>query len=84
MSALLTYLSLPRPCWGITPCASWDRSYVPTAATFTACEHRATASHAERAHAGADGELGAPRRMAAAPPAGVGLLLNRLLGVLST
>jgi hypothetical protein len=68
--------------WDVAHCTSWDRSYVSTTiiATSVAREHRAVASHIERAHVGADGEHGALRRMSAAPPAGVGLILHRLLG----
>jgi hypothetical protein len=42
-------------------------------------EHRATASHIERAHAGADGEPHALWCALATPPAGDGVLLHRLL-----
>jgi hypothetical protein len=53
--------------WGVAHCASWDRSYISTAATatFTTREHRAAGSHIEQAHTGADGEHSTLRRMPA-------------------
>jgi hypothetical protein len=45
-------------------------------ATCAAHEHRVAASHAERAHVGANREHGATRRAPAAPPAGARLILH--------
>jgi hypothetical protein len=81
--------SLPLKCsslllvvLGATPHTSWDRSYVHTTdiTTSTTREHQATASHAERAHAGLGGEHEALRWTPVAPTTGAGLLLHKLLG----